>query len=145
MLKQAHIVNSEIGTIAPRSLSKAEASGATIRIRLLQIVCSIDTLVTIPSNHILLAEACAIDLVTHLQFGAGLVATALLAVREVKVSIGANITGPALDILPTLAGSIEQIALGVSIGNAHRIACTLLAANDLVDNEMRFLAPAVEG
>jgi len=63
------------------------------------------------------------------------VATALLAVREVIVSMGAHIAGPALNIVSALAGSVEQVALGVSVGNAHRVASALLAANHLVDNE----------
>lgn len=133
VLHQADIVYAQIGAIAARSLAKAEARGAAIGIAVLQIVCALHALITIASNHILFAEATAIDLVAHFQLSAWLVAAASAAAWKLIEAMGTTVTGSAHDIIATLAGSIEHVALLITIRYAHVIAVALLAANHLME------------
>ena len=133
MPHQADIVDSQIGAVAARSLAKAEACGAAIGIAVHQIICAIYALITIAANHILFAEAAAINLVAYLQLSSRLVAAALVAPWKFIKSICTTVAGSTNDILTTLTGSIEHIALLIAMRYAHVVAVAFLAANHLME------------
>lgn len=140
---QADVVDAQIGAGAARGLAKAEAGGAAIGIARLQIVRAVHALITVASDHILLAEAAAVDLVAHLQLRARRMAAALAAARELVIAIGTAVAGASNDVLAALTGAVEHVALLVAIRNAHVVAAAALAANHLVEAIGILRAPAM--
>lgn len=59
--------------------------------------------------------------------------------REIEETILAAITIASLDVWPTSAGAVIQVALQITVLNTHCVAVTQLTAGDLIETESVWL------
>lgn len=59
--------------------------------------------------------------------------------REIEETILAAITIASLDVWPTSAGAVIQVALQITVLNTHCVAVTQLTASDLIETESVWL------